>query len=1019
VNQSFPLTVLTALLLVQGAGSLFLAVVLATLYGYRRRASLLFWALAWLCHGLWFLGGLAPDLGRCPLATASWLPWMTLLCGWLHGALWLLGLQQFGNHLTRGSTEAPQSRCLFSPSHLAVLALTVLAAVVLAGTPSSFERRAWLGGLLAVAYLWSTVVLIRFWQKDRRGAFLLLALGVFLYALSGAYRTWESVGPGPTNPVTMGALSDFLTQTFLAVALLVFLLSTEQAERRETVQRLEESEERFRLIFEHSGVGMSLLTRDGRFLQINPALLQMLGYNADELRGRRLADLIYQADATREIHPGRTPGEAPSLYEREKRYIRKDGQSIWARVLRVPIRDAGGQARHYVGVLVDITERKRAEEALAASEQRYRLLNQVAHDGIYVAGDVGEFLEANPAFCRILGRFREDLLQLTLEQVAADPEAVRQHQLRVVSQGGDRLETRLRRPDGSLVDVEMSGARLDLEGRRLLHGICRDISERRRAEAALREAKQRLQEERDFSTQVLETAGGLILVVDPSGRIVRFNATATALSGYREEEARGQVFWELLLPQSEARLVQAEHERLVIGRPTAESVPGFEALLRARDGAEHLVIWRNAAVRDAQSRVRYVISTGVDITQQRVLEEQLRQARNLETLGTLVGGIAHDFNNQLTAVLGHLSMIQSDLEDLTDTGAKMDVLPPRSVGALREPLAHAEMAAQKCADITQRLLTFSRGQVGPTGPVPVDALLAEAERALQRELPANIRMRVERGTDIWPVAGDRTQLHLVLRNLAANAAEAMPQGGTLTLTAAKRGLTETDPGTQIDHPGRYVELSVTDTGKGMSAEVQARLFEPFFTTKKQGQGAGMGLAMAYGIVKAHKGWISVRSAPGEGSTFQVYLPVAGEDVSPTRPLETEQSVEGGAECILVVDDEELVRLFAEAALERAGYRILTAADGEEALQTYTRQGAEIDLVLLDYSMPGLTGLQVLQELKKLNPQVRAIFSSGYTVDQDSDQLLAAGGKAFLAKPYRPDDLLRVVRGVLETRSQGR
>src|SRR5439155_12754998 len=239
---------------------------------------------------------------------------------------------------------------------------------------------------------------------------------------------------------------------------------------------------------------------------------------AEELRGRRLADLVYQADATAE-----TPGlgrpaarETPSLYEREKRYVRKDGQSIWARVLRVPIRDATGKARHYVGVLVDITERKRMEEELAASEQRYRLLNQTAHEGIYVTGERGEFLDANPAFCRMLDLPRDEVLKRTLEQVAEDPAAVRQHQARVVQHGGDRLETRLRRSTGpgGGIDVELSGARLDLDGRRFLHGICRDVSERKRAEEALGDAQERLREERDFSKQILETANVLLCVVD-------------------------------------------------------------------------------------------------------------------------------------------------------------------------------------------------------------------------------------------------------------------------------------------------------------------------------------------------------------------------------------------------------------------------------------------------------------------------------------------------------------------------
>src|SRR5262249_52468281 len=373
--------------------------------------------------------------------------------------------------------------------------------------------------------------------------------------------------------------------------------------------------------------GMTLLTRDSRFLQVNPALVRMLAYPAEELRGRRLADFVHPGDAAQEAAAGQPPaGETPSLYERERRYVRKDRQSIWARVLRVPVRDVSGKARHYVGVLVDITERKRVEEELAASEQRYRLLNQTAHEGIYVTGEQGEFLDANPAFCRMVGLPCEEVLKLTLEQVAEDPAAVRQHLVRVVQRGGDRLETRLRRPSvsGESVDVELSGALLDLEGRRFLHGICRDVSERKRAEEALHEAQERLREERDFSKQILETANVLLCVVDREGRIVRFNGTCAALAGCSEEEVRGKIFWDLFSGR-EAEVAREEHRQCSLAsgashgpgdrghdwpRSLVTSSPLFETHWPSRSGEERLIAWRNSAVRDAQGQARYVISTG-------------------------------------------------------------------------------------------------------------------------------------------------------------------------------------------------------------------------------------------------------------------------------------------------------------------------------------------------------------------------------------------------------------------------
>ena len=1028
MDYSFTITPLTLLLLLQGVGSLFLALTLGVLYGYRRQPTLLYWALAWMANGLWLLLGsinfhLASSNGLPVAGKEAWLQHMAVMCGWLHAALWLLSMQHFRADAGRDRSAAAPGVPL-PLAHAAVLLVVGLAALVFSRSMSLAVRNAWLGFVLAAVYAWSALVLVRCGRQGHRFAAVLLVVVLLVAAADrlhyGFFFLFHRLIERPlVGYVSYTALVDCIVQFVTAAALLVFLLDTEQNDLREAIERLEESEERFRLIFEHSGVGMSLLTGDGRFIQVNPALVRMLGYSAEELRGQRLADLAYRADQTVETpNTLLASSETPSLYEREKRYQRKDGESIWARVVRVPIRDSGGRALHYVGVLVDITERKRIEEALAASEQRYRLLNQVAHDGIYVTGEADEFLDVNPAFCQILGRSREELLGLTLEQLAADAESIRGHRLRVVQRGGDRLETRLLRRDGRAVDVELSGARLDLEGRRLLHGICRDDSERKRAEAEVREARERLREERDFSKQVLDTANVLICVVEAHGRIVRFNATCAAVSGFSEEEVRGRPFWHLLA-ERDAEAVRVEHVAVVGQETPAAGRPAVvERCWRARSGDERLISWRASTVCDAQGQVRYVIHTGIDMTEQRQLEERLRQARKLETLGTLVGGIAHDFNNQLTAILGHLSMVLGDLKEIEERGSGFEVRP------LREPLTHAELAAQRCADITQRLLTFSSGRVGPTSLVSVDGLLAETARALQHELPATIRIHVVDqqlaaggGPATWSVAGDSTQLEQVLLSLAANARDAMPFGGTLTLSAVNRVLREADCALNVEaRPGRFVELAISDTGNGMTPEVQARLFEPFFTTKKMGQGAGMGLAMAYGIVKAHKGWITVDSVPGEGSTFRLYLPATGESISCARIEDKSGSggaPEGGRECILVVDDEDLVRTLAEAVLQRWGYRVLTACDGEEALEVYRRHAAEIDLVLLDYSMPKLTGLQVFQEMQKLDPNLCVIFSSGYTMDKDSDQLLVAGARAFIPKPYRPDDLIRTVRQVLD------
>lgn len=863
---------IVSFLFAQALAGVFLAGPGLFLYLYRPRGYFRAWGLSilaamlgWLCVS----GDIARQLQGRPDDFWHALLWYgTLAFGMAHAFLWALGTWQYvAAHRLRTEPalagaqpqrRAPRQRLL------GTLAVSALAALLIDGILSWQASVIVTLAVVVGAFGGSAFAIAR----ARRGTLTswLMPIAMGLYA---ANRLVEAVQmpaePPPASLHPQGLVESVLGLVLmigLVLGMTVVLLDDRQDDLREALERLGQSEEQLRLLVEHGGVGLALLSPEGYFLHTNPALTRFLGYSPTELNGKRLADLTHPQDRTGSYHRG--PGPPGTLHDREKRFVHKDGRDVWARVVRVPVRAADGSVRFHVCVLADVTERHRAEEALAASEQQLRLRFAQAFDGIAVWSEGGAFLEANPALCSLLGHSRPELMKKSAVDVADDPQALRQHLGRVLLTGADRCEMRLRAKSGEVREVEISSAVIETDTHRLIQGICRDVGQRKRA------------------------------------------------------------------------------------------------------------------------------------------EEAVRRAEKMETLAALVGGIAHDFNNQLTAILGNLSLTLSDLE-----------LPPTAHPEVLEALRDAEQAAQRCARMTARLLTFSGGRGEPPRPIDLAPVLVETARLLQRDLPATIQVHVQAAPGTWPVQAEPAQVQELLLNLATNARDAMLGGGTLTLALTNRDLTAEDCIGQVDaRPGPFVELRVNDTGQGMSPAVQARIFEPMFST--HGPGRGMGLAVVFGIVRAHKGWVAVESTPGQGTTFHVYLPASTKPAQAPRPVTpaAAPAAHPDGACVLVADDEPLVRELARSVLERAGFRVLTASDGSEALAACRGHVDAIDAVLLDYTMPGLTGLEVLQELRQFAPNLRVVFSSGYALEHEVQQFLDAGARAFLPKPYRPRDLVQAIQRAL-------
>jgi PAS domain S-box-containing protein len=503
--------------------------------------------------------------------------------------------------------------------------------------------------------------------------------------------------------------------------------------------------------------------------------------------------------------------------------------------------------------------------------------------------------------------------------------------------------------------------------------------------------------------QLLELAPDATIVVGSDRRIVIVNCQAEGLFDWKGDELVGQRI-EVLIPQC-VRQVHAAHHGDFLLHPRARPMGTGQRLTALRkDGSEIPVEISLAPIRTVQGLV--VVATIRDLRARvraeqvlRKTEEQLRQAQKMEAIGLLAGGIAHDFNNLLSVILGHANLM-------------LETMGPSD--SLRGDLDELLLAGQRASELTRQLLAFSRKQVLEPRVVDVNRELGSLERMLRRVLGEDIALSVFKAEPLGRVYVDPGQLEQVILNLVVNARDAMPRGGKLTIETADVAL---DAAYAVDHLGAtvgpHVMLAVTDTGLGMDAETRARIFEPFFTTKEKGKGTGLGLATVLGIVAQSGGHLGVYSESGRGTTFKIYLPRTDRSteavMSPTPPRGSLR----GSETILLVEDEDQVRAVARAVLERYGYVVLDARNGNDALAVCARCEEKIDLVVTDVVMPSLTGPQLTQRLAGLRPTTRVLFMSGYPDKSIVHHGVLEEGIAFLAKPLTPDALLRKVRELLD------
>jgi PAS domain S-box-containing protein len=682
-------------------------------------------------------------------------------------------------------------------------------------------------------------------------------------------------------------------------------------------------------------------------------------------------------------------------WEHEYRFRRVDGG--WARMLeRATIeRDAEGGAVRAVGSMQDVTRRRQSEEATTL------LAAIVASSADAIIGKTldGIVTSWNAAAERMFGYSESEMVGQSIMMLI--PEALQEAERTLLERirGGERVvsdDAQRMRKDGTMIDVTLSVSPIrDPSG--VVVGaasIKREITERKRAQEELARREERYRALVTATTSVVWTS-------DPDGRFVDPQPSWEEYTGQSWDDHRGPGWVEALHPDDRAA-VQVAWAR-ARGRGSVFRAEG-RVWCRARGEYRHFVA-RGAPVAGADGSVREWIGTLTDVEDRWTVEERLRHAERMESVGRLAGGIAHEANNQMTVVLGAAGFLLRRARDDED----------------REDLEHIRRAAERTAAITQQLLAFSRRQVLQPQLVNLNAIVTTIEPIMRRALGESCRVEVQLAPDLGPVTADPGQLDQVLLNLTFNARDAMPEGGVLTIETANVVLDDASAGPRPADavpPGPYARLTVSDTGEGMDQATLRHLFEPFFTTKAVGQGTGLGLSTVYGIVKQSGGLVNVHSELGRGTAFEIFLPLAdAEPGQASAPPPVRRAA--NRERILVVEDEPMVRDIIARSLREHGYEVLQAASGPEALELAGRQEQPPSLVIADVVMPGMSGGQLAARLAERWPAVPVLFTSGYTGLDAVSRGLLEEGREFIAKPLDPDTLAERVRQILDARESGR
>jgi two-component system, cell cycle sensor histidine kinase and response regulator CckA len=842
------------------------------------------------------------------------------------------------------------------------------------------------------------------------------ALKKFGYQFSGgqASATFASFGWIKTTAVLFGAANSFVV--FCAILFVLLAARRSRAQLSETLARLDErtqelanSESLYHSLVDQMPAGVFRKDAEGRYVFVNSWFCRIKGATPDQLLGKTVKELAAsELTGQSAKHPeeiqfmilGASHHELimknGRQIEVEEEYPNVDGKMAHLQVVKSAVFGPDGKIIGTQGTLFDITERKHAEAQLAQERNLLRTMIDNSPDAIYIKDLSGRKTLANPAELKNMGckteaeaigksDFEIYPRELAAEYFANDQALIQtgrsliNHEEKVVTPDGQThwfLSSKIPLRDATGIIIG-------------LLGMGRDITERIKAEESSRLLGSAVEQSKE---SIVITDAELDL---PGPKIIFVNPAFTQMTGYTAAEAIGKTPRILQGPLTDKTVLARLRKNLEHG----EAFTG-EAINYRKDGTEFNLEWQIAPLRNAAGKITHYVAIQQDITGRKRLEAQLFQSQKLETVGKLAGGFAHEFNSILTAIIGQSELLLGDLT---------------AGSPLVKNATEINKAAARAATLTRQLLAYGRKQFLQPESLDLNRVIAGMESMFHHLLGIDVDTQIIPAPDLHAVKVDAGQIEQVIMNMVINARDAMPNGGKLILETANVSFDLESVGRYPElKPGDYVMLAITDTGTGMSEAVKARVFEPFFSTKGVGQGTGLGLSTCYGIVKQSGGHISVYSELGRGTTFKIYLPQVETSVKISIPRLDAPDLPHGTETILLVEDDPALREMAAALLRRLGYTVLSAANGVEALSLKHQRGTgHIDLLFTDVVMPHMSGKELADRVRALNPHTKILFTSAYTENAIVHQGVLDKGVALLQKPFTPSALAHKVREMLD------